>query len=204
MQLPSPAVLGLTDLLAAAGGPLHAALSIQSPPGWQHAAVAATHCHLWRLDSAQLFAALKEQHPALLAHLARRLIDWLSDGGGAAAGSEALEQQQQQGKQAGEEAAAQQQEAQQACGSSAGEACLLLKQLAADLESAAAAMSVQPSKRSSWAAGSRQLALQRPTAGSEAPSGCEEGDAAEEVAALQAVAEPAAAAGRIVGFVWGD
>lgn len=195
VQLPSPAVLGLADLMALAGGPLQAALSSLSPPGWQHAAVAATNCLLWRLDSPQLFAALKQQQPGLLAHLARRLLRWLSDSSSVA--SAAASAQQQVGQLGGQ---------QQQSGGSTDEACLLLKQLAAGLESAAAAAAAQtasPGKPGGGPPGSKPL--QRTTAASSsAASGWEEAAEAAEAAALEAVAEPTDAAARAVGFVWGD
>ncbi|KAI7838739.1 hypothetical protein COHA_007535 [Chlorella ohadii] len=213
VQLPSPAVLGLVQLLAAAGGPLQAALSSLSPPGWQHSAVAATRCHLWRLDSVPLFAALKQQQPALLAHLARRLLDWLSDGSGmaaavAAAGTGGAQQAQQEGGEAGgqqqqqQEQPEQQQEGRQR-NSSAEQVSLLLKRLAADLEAAALSAAALDAHRSK-AAGSKLLGLQRATAEASTRSGWDEGEEAEESDALQAVAEPAVAVARALGFVWGE
>ncbi len=214
-------MLGLVHLLAAAGGPLQAALSSLSPPGWQHSAVAATHCHLWRLDSEPLFAALKQQQPALLAHLARRLLGWLSDSSGmaaavAAAGTGGAQQAQQVGgeaageQQQGEQPQQQQQQQEQPeqrpaqqQSSSAEQASLLLKQLASDLEAAVLSAAGLDAHRSK-AAGSKLLGLQRATAEASTRSGWDEGDEADESDALQAVAEPAVAVARALGFVWGD
>lgn len=194
MQLPSPAVLGLAELFAAAGGPLQAALGSVTPPRWQHAAVALTTCHLWHLDCSQLYPVLRQQQPALLAHLARRLRDGLSQGGSAAAAAPEVP--------GGQLSSAAEQERQRV--GSAAEACAQLKQLADELESealAAAAVDAHPSKAGSKAA-MEAAALKQLTAESQA-SGWEEGQE-EDGGALEAVAEPGQAAAMRVGFVWGD
>ena len=196
VQLPSPAVLGLAELFAAAGGPLQAALSSATPPGWQHAAVALTTCRLWRLDCSQLYAILRQQQPALLAHLARRLLGGLCPGSNAVAAAG-----ETPGKQL---SCAAEQEQRQVGG--AAEARGLLEQLAAELDAEALAAAALDAHSKAGSKDSMAATALKPLTASSQASGWEEGQPGEEEesGSLEAVAEPAQVAAARVGFVWGD
>lgn len=110
----APALLGLADLFAA-----DAALGDAFEGGvasWRQAgAVALSTCHLISIDCGELCQALRQQHPALLKHLAEKVLREL--------GAASLEQQQQKQQQEGSAASPaapqqQQQEQQEASGAS--------------------------------------------------------------------------------------
>ena len=65
-----PGVAG-GDGAAGGGGPRS---SWQPSNDWQQRAVALTECHLWRVDSRQLFGDLRKHHPLLLLSLVRQLL----------------------------------------------------------------------------------------------------------------------------------
>ena len=76
----APAVLGLAELFAADPA-MQPAVADGSLPSWHQAgAVALTTCNLVRLDCSQLYLLLRSQQPALLLHLAGKVLGWLEGG----------------------------------------------------------------------------------------------------------------------------
>ena len=76
----APAVLGLAELFAADPA-MQPAVADGSLPSWHQAgAVALTTCNLVRLDCSQLYPLLRSQQPALLLHLAGKVLGWLEGG----------------------------------------------------------------------------------------------------------------------------